>query len=220
MATNIGTPTQKIETVYTKRVVADTVEANNVVGYLPLSGGTMTGDTIGRNVDNGYMAINSSSSAAKGGFLRVYGKDHPSSPGQFQLFARDGDEAHTRILVGQPNGDLVWATYARNIPVKSMAFPSSTRITMTYDNNQVVAPANGYVSFWFNVTNKTQPAFIRIINDETKLHISQGVPPNSVETTTAIYLFVPAKKNDVCKADLLVNSSVNTVFFIYADGEV
>lgn len=83
-------------------------------GFLPLSGGTLSGDLkfsqsgayIQKTTDSGTMAIYSGSAINKGGELVLYGKDHGSQPGEFSLRAKNGVD--TMTLRGYPNGTLTW----------------------------------------------------------------------------------------------------------------
>ena len=82
--------------------------------YLPLSGGTLSGDLkfsqsgayIQKTTDSGTMAVYSGSAINKGAELVLYGKDHGSQPGEFSLRAKNGVD--TMILRGYPNGTLTW----------------------------------------------------------------------------------------------------------------
>ena len=83
-------------------------------GYLPLSGGTMTGDIsfnatfpiIKKISDDGSLGIYGGSASGKGAEIAVLGKDNTSKPGYFELRARDG--TNNKILQGKPDGTLTW----------------------------------------------------------------------------------------------------------------
>ena len=97
-------------TVWSKVMTA----ADAAALYLPLSGGTLSGDLqfsqsgayIQKTTDSGTMAIYSGSTVNKGAELVLYGKDHGAQPGEFSLRAKKGVDI--RILRGYPNGTLTW----------------------------------------------------------------------------------------------------------------
>ena len=81
--------------------------------FLPLTGGTMTGnikftiiDSIARSVDNSYLTIFGGSTYRKGAYMALSGKDRSGSSGNFDLTADDGTT--TKKLVGKPDGTLTW----------------------------------------------------------------------------------------------------------------
>ena len=80
----------------------------DLTGYLPLSGGAMTGADITRNVDNSTLSIRGGSDYDKGGSLELYGKDYDidSLIGAFRLIARNAVSGI--YLTGMPDGTLTW----------------------------------------------------------------------------------------------------------------
>lgn len=97
-------------TVWSKVMTA----ADAAALYLPLSGGTMSGDIrfvnnayITRTTDAGTLALYAGSGSNTGGELVLYGKDTGYFPGEFQLRAKDG--VNTQTLRGNPDGTLTWA---------------------------------------------------------------------------------------------------------------
>lgn len=79
--------------------------------YLPLSGGTMTGE-IKRNgvavvntVDNGYTQYNGGKDDTSS-YICIYGKNHSSSPGTINIRAYDG--TNSRYLQLKPDGTFTW----------------------------------------------------------------------------------------------------------------
>ncbi len=83
-------------------------------GYLPLSGGTMTGNlalstnpsTISHTLSNSYLRILSSPDYDSGSSLYLSGKDRSTYAGCFTLYAFDGVNRST--LLGYPDGTLEW----------------------------------------------------------------------------------------------------------------
>lgn len=85
-------------------------------GYLPISGGTMTGNIglpnggfIGRNADGTYphelkIAANSDGAGAQ---ISLYDKDSPDNGNGF--IVRASDSSATYDLVGKPDGSLKWS---------------------------------------------------------------------------------------------------------------
>ena len=78
---------------------------DNLDNYLPLSGGTMTGDIYNGKLTD-FLRIQGYSENNKGARLSLAGKDHPSMPGEFYLVAADG--TRNASLVGAPSGSLTW----------------------------------------------------------------------------------------------------------------
>lgn len=56
--------------------------------------------------DSGAIMLTAASSASHGAYFRLYGKDHSTGAGQFNLAA--ANEANTRVLAGKPDGTLTW----------------------------------------------------------------------------------------------------------------
>ena len=96
--------------------IATTAFVNTAManGYLPLSGGTMTGNIVlsgktglsWRDVNDSWLYLGGSSSDSNGAFLTLYGKDHATAGGTFNLKANDG--TNSAMLTGHPNGALTW----------------------------------------------------------------------------------------------------------------
>lgn len=87
--------------------------ANN---YLPLSGGTMSGNLfgstelfiIGNSAPNtdAYTGLYGANSYNNGASVFVYGKDNSTGGGRFDVHAFDG--TNRSILIGTPSGSLSW----------------------------------------------------------------------------------------------------------------
>lgn len=82
---------------------------SNLANYLPLSGGRLTGNAIGRNVDNGYLELLGATSYTKGAWINLFGQDSPdNNKGYFRITARNSENSIS--LEGQPAGILRWGS--------------------------------------------------------------------------------------------------------------
>ena len=158
-----------------------------VNNFLPLAGGTMTGDIvydkstfyIKSSTDDKDIIVASGSSWDKGGMLHLWAKDHDTYQGIFSLTAQDGVDSST--LTGYPNGNLIWK--GKTIPVKdvniqtgktestSVNANSSTTIAITFSpvfaSNPIVLATvqTGYVGFYASVGSiSTSSASITVNN--------------------------------------------------------
>ena len=110
--------------VYKSDLSGDTVAwSNDLDAYLPLAGGTMTGDINWTGSDNKVMGLqlnnngtnfdggwNYNSGAGAGFALRSTSFSNASEKGAFVFFARNGTStANTKQLKGLTNGSLTWA---------------------------------------------------------------------------------------------------------------
>ena len=89
-----------------------------VNNFLPLSGGTMTGNIFNNNANdlfsiakdqsvlNQGIRVYGGNSFSTGASLYVYGKDNTSYGGIFRIFAHDG--TNSKELKGTPAGSLTW----------------------------------------------------------------------------------------------------------------
>lgn len=75
-------------------------------GYLPLSGGTMTGTYITRSTDTSELVLIGGSSGSTGALLQLNGSNRSAGPGRFELQASNGTS--TALLQGNTNGTLNW----------------------------------------------------------------------------------------------------------------
>lgn len=98
--------------------------------------------------------------------------------------------------------------------IKSMAFPSSTRVScgITASGQNYTAPADGYI-YASGSCNSTTSAYIKI-----------DTPSMSARTfgnglSNAIYMFIPVKKNDVVNVQYEQLNSIGVVF-VFSEGEV
>ena len=85
--------------------------------YLPLSGGTMTGqivssyaDVIAQSADTSYTTVMGGDSFSTGASLLLSGGNRSTNPGVFQLKART-DSITYKDLIGKADGTLTWGGY-------------------------------------------------------------------------------------------------------------
>lgn len=89
--------------------VRKNASTQDLTRYLPLSGGAMTGEAIGRNINNRLLILQGATSWEHGGFVELYGEDFASNPslaGKFSLGAQAHNEGSR--LFGSPAGVLTW----------------------------------------------------------------------------------------------------------------
>lgn len=105
--------------------------------YLPLSGGTMTGQikrngvVVANTADNGYVQYNGGKDDTSS-YICIYGKSHSSSPGTINIRAYDG--TNSNYLQLKPNGSLTWG----GLDISPQAFSySGTSSDVSVPNNTV-----------------------------------------------------------------------------------
>ena len=88
--------------------VRKNASTQDLTGYLPLSGGAMTGGDITRNIDSSALSIRGGSDVDRGGSIELYGKDYDmdSLIGAFRLISSDSNDM--RYIEGHPDGTLTW----------------------------------------------------------------------------------------------------------------
>lgn len=119
--------------------------------FLPLAGGNLTGQNIGRNVNNSLITVRGGNDSAKGGQINLYGKDHATQGGNFEVQAIDGN-GHTSTLQGTPTGDLKWNgqdVVTKNVETRvfpdyssGVTIPANTKYVTTFDCFVVVKATN------------------------------------------------------------------------------
>lgn len=73
-------------------------------------GGGLNGRTYSRTVDNDYLALNGSSTAGNGAFLRLHGKDYEDTPWAGTVLIRTQNNSNAFFdLVLNPDGTLDWS---------------------------------------------------------------------------------------------------------------
>lgn len=138
----------------------------SLAGYLPLSGGTMTGNilssasdlNIRKTIDTGRTIIRGCSDYNKGGSLYLAGKDYSgtSPTGGFELSTNDGSNAVS--LKGYPNGTLTWSgkNFAFSTDLASYLPLSGGTMTGIITKNGVLAQATSggnYLSLYSGNNN-------------------------------------------------------------------
>lgn len=138
-------------------------------GFLPLSGGTMTGgistsvegilvgkdDTVGLRISGGTGWNNGSS-------VVIYGKDHASYPGMFRVKAKDG--TNESILLGKPDGSLTWG--GKNVLTSTNETTLKYLIDEAQFSTDSLATAFNYGLLWL---------CIELFDDTSDVNTSVGV---------------------------------------------
>lgn len=126
--------------------------------YLPLSGGTMTGNITGghlfsvqNSADNDSTRVFGASAWNKGAGLNLWGKDHVDYPGVFSLYAHDG--TNTKQLTGKTDGTLTWNS--KNIIVASQNILAGTTSATTVAGNNTAT-----VNVSFGITFASVPKVV------------------------------------------------------------
>ena len=119
--------------------------------YLPLTGGTLTGDLIGTNIKlsgrltstntTGGMYINGGTALADGASLYAYGKDNKNNSGQLALYANDGSNS-ARFTIN-PNGNITTDKENFAIVGKSGGNLYITGSTVGLSNGKTTLQLNG-----------------------------------------------------------------------------
>ncbi len=119
-------------------------------GYLPTRGGVMRNSIAGNlsvpfirnSVTNGSVKIAGGKTANNGSYIWLYGKDHSSEPGYFDIDAQDGSNL-TRLR-GTPSGKLTWggkglpSAFLGNVSgavAKTLTLPSSGTYLVVVGHN-------------------------------------------------------------------------------------
>ena len=138
---------------------ADKTKLDNVdATYLPLSGGTITGE-IKRNgigmanrTAAGFLSFDGGEGGSSaGGMLLLADKAHASFPGCFLLRAADGQTQAN--LIGYPNGDLLWKNKSI-FPAESLGLPGYFKLpggTIVQGGSVSNVTSDGAVSFTYPV---------------------------------------------------------------------
>lgn len=98
-------------TYVTQEDVEDMISSADLDNYLPLSGGTMTGEimfsaggvAIRKSTDDSMLTIAGGSDITHGAFLRLYGTDYVTNQGSFSLAT-----PNNKVLQGNTDGTLTW----------------------------------------------------------------------------------------------------------------
>ena len=97
------------------------------LNYLPLSGGTLTGGHINRNVDNEYISLIAGKSYNTGATVEIFGKDYPNDglndglTGGISLVTVDSNGDNKYRLNLYSNGSLQWGGREVN-PIGEVCF--------------------------------------------------------------------------------------------------
>ena len=104
-------PDGTIIAIYPDATVKNVAMREDVVPRF--GGAVMTGDTLGRNVDNGAFTINGGTAWNAGGSVSAYGKDNPTGNGEVRIHASNG--VNIADYYFYPNGNVdLGANFAFN----------------------------------------------------------------------------------------------------------
>ena len=123
--------------------------------YLPLAGGTMTGDIafnssekwVKKSTADGSIVLASCPAYGQGGIISLFGKNHSTLGGVFLIVAHDG--TNEKRLIGKPDGTLKWngkelATQEFvNNKVKSVKLTSTFNFDFTGKNGWINQDTDG-----------------------------------------------------------------------------
>lgn len=160
------------------KIATTTWVTTKVKEYLPLAGGTMTGnitastvDFITRNQTDSAISIIGGTSSANGAYLRLFGKDNSTNSGEFYLSANDG----TNIggLIGYPDGRLIWEE--RYVLNNSFNMPNDTGAIIL--NSATTVEKGAGCRFYSGSHSAGIGRFQIIASDETNgQKVLQGLP--------------------------------------------
>ena len=185
--------------------------ANN---YLPLSGGTMTGEIV----TSGYFAKNendTSNVGFRGGkdgtsssFI-LYGKNNANYPGCFVVSAVN--ENVFKQLIGKPDGTFTWGAMSL-VPVYTRIYQSHTYTQTTnyeYTGGSVTIPANSIYAYRFQLVFQNARPLAGYVTGVSggDLEISIAHMDNSNGITNNINMFVCGYANNALTLYLYGKSS-------------
>ena len=189
--------------------IPTTAWVNTKLGsYLPLAGGTMTGDikrsgTVAKSTnDTSYIRFWGGSADTNGADMILWGKSHSTNPGNFRLIAHDG--TNSAALYGTPSGALTWkgnniltaattGTTVSSSTSSSISLTSATAKTIT--SISLVAGTwvvNGHINYGSPTANKTYGAEISLsanhygYSDEGAGSVHTSSTSNAVVNVTRI----------------------------------
>lgn len=126
--------------------------------YLPLTGGTLTGDLIGTDIKlsgritstntTGGMYINGGTAWADGASVYAYGKDHETNGGQLALYANNGTDS-ARFTINT-NGNITTDKENFAIIGKSGGNVYVTGKTVGLSNGSSTLELHGENRIWYN----------------------------------------------------------------------
>lgn len=125
--------------------IRKTASTQDLTQYLPLSGGSMTGAKVTRNIDDDILAIFGGKGEKATGFgadIQLCGPNHATRAGEFIIWAEKlGQDTALR---GTPAGALTWG---------SNDLGGSAIVAKSLDTNGYIKYASGLVMQWGTATN-------------------------------------------------------------------
>lgn len=209
----VGSKADKTELSDLEQLIKQYV-ADELSKYLPLDGGALTGSTIKRAVDNGFLDLYGGTGWTSGGAaISLNGKDRAgATAGAFGVRVNNGTASKEMWL--KPDGSFT----VGDKEIKAMAFPSKTIIsvplTFSAGSATYTAPANGY----FMALAKSTAATYAVLETNT----TSGVRHRQNVTAAGEYMSntIPVKKGDSITVIIAGSTAFQYASFIYADGEV
>ena len=138
----------------------DTGTVPGLSDYMPLSGGTMTGNISFRNAgkilsvtESSQVQIYGGTKYETGALLGLYGKSHATYPGWLRLSVHDG--AATSMLIGKPDGTLTWNNSNIVRSVNGVAADAGGNVTVTATPNYVYIDSTNVVYVGGSIFNST-----------------------------------------------------------------
>ena len=156
------------EPTYTDVSVGDSVTDGSVTwevsGYLPVTGGTMTGNIFTNSADfrlvnnhtnnSGRLFFMGGNGSSAGASAALFGSGYATANGYFTITASDGTDS--KPLVGRPNGSLTWDN-KEVLPQKLYQVSvSNTNVANNTDvalGTQVTIPNGTYVVWAYGMFN-------------------------------------------------------------------
>lgn len=187
--------------------------------YLQLSGGTMTGsietsknEIIKQKFNDSLIIIRGGNgNSASGAGLHLYGSEVTDThKGEFVLKATNGSKVID--LSGKADGTLSWD----GKEIKSMAFPSATRvaITLTDSRQNYTAPANGYIYINGTGSNNTQNSKLKIDTGHFGVCSTSDYPQSEIRCNSMV------TKGETATLYYENMASIPLAYFVYAEGEI
>lgn len=156
-STNGGVPhalKSEVDAAQAKADAALPKSGGEVTGWIRFGSGARIVSAVSN--DEGSTAVYGGSGGTAGAYINLFGKNHATNPGMFQLVTNNGTT--TKMLRALPDGPLVWdgnnvITSAGGALNSSLQFTNSTAMSRSVTNDRLIA---------FGGTNADTGAYIRL----------------------------------------------------------